>query len=315
MYIKGLLLRELQQLDTAILFILFNRTDTALQVFESIRAAKPKRLYFFADGARTHIVGEKEQCEKARAIKDLVDWQCEVKTYYLDENIGPRLALGKGINWFFEHEEEGIILEHDCLPSQSFYTFCETLLTHYRHDERVMHISGDNFQFGKKRGEASYYFSRLNHIWGFATWRRAWKHYDVEMKNYPEFVQQNQIKNILKHPRLIRFWNKIFKDTYENKIQTWDYQWTFAMWCQNGLAVLPQQNLVSNIGFDSGALNTVNPNHKVANMRRYEIAEITHPQFVLVNEDADNYSMDVIFYPTIINLAKNKLRKWGLLKA
>src|SRR5688572_30364703 len=144
--------KTVTQLHTPILFIIFNRSDTSLQVLQSIREVKPMRLYFFADGPRPHVSSDKEQCAQARKIIEQVDWACEVKTFFLDENLGPRLALGKGISWFFEHEEEGIILEHDCLPSTSFYSFCETLLALYRTDERIMHISGDNFQFGKQRG-------------------------------------------------------------------------------------------------------------------------------------------------------------------
>jgi hypothetical protein len=302
----------MNQLNTAILFILFNRTDTSLQVLQSIREVKPKRLYFFADGARPHVETDKEQCARARKIVDQVDWPCEIKTFFLEENLGPRLALGKGISWFFEHEEEGIILEHDCLPSTSFYSFCETLLAHYRDDERIMHISGDNFQFGIKRGNSSYYFSRYNHIWGFATWRRAWKHYDVTMKLYPEFKRQGYMNTIIKDKRIAKFWIKLLDETYLGKIATWDYQWAFSMWCQNGLAILPNQNLVSNIGFDALALNTVDSGHKVANIPTSEIQHIIHPSFFIVDDKADNYSMNYIFYPTIINLAKKKLKKWGL---
>lgn len=295
---------------TPVLFILFNRTDTALQVFETIRQAKPPRLYFFADGARNNVKGEYEQCQEARAIVHRVDWDCEVHTLFLNENIGPRLALGKAINWFFEREEEGIILEHDCLPSASFYTFCQSLLDYYRNDERIMHISGDNFQFGRQRGEASYYFSRYNHIWGFATWRRAWKHYDEKMQLYPQFLAEKGIENLFKQKRIQRYWHNILGETYAGNIQTWDYQWAFAMWHQNGLAILPQQNLVSNIGFDSSALNTKDSNSKFANMKRHEIAAIQHPTFVLVNEEADDYAINEVFYPSLINLFKNKLRKW-----
>lgn len=296
--------------NTPILFILFNRTDTALQVFETIRQAKPPRLYFFADGARKNVEGEDEQCQEARAIAHKVDWDCEVRTLFLNENIGPRLALGKAINWFFEWEEEGIILEHDCLPSASFYTFCQSLLDYYRNDERIMHISGDNFQFGRQRGEASYYFSRYNHIWGFATWRRAWKHYDEKMQLYPQFLAEKGIESLFKQKRIQRYWHNILGETYAGNIQTWDYQWTFAMWHQNGLAILPQQNLVGNIGFDSSALNTKDSNSKFANMKRHEISAIQHPTFVLVNEEADDYTINDVFYPSLINLLKNKLRKW-----
>ena len=169
-----------------------------------------------------------------------------------------------------------------------------------------MHISGDNFQFGVKRGDGSYYYSKFNHIWGFATWKRAWKYYDVEMKHYKAFTEQKQLQNIFSDTRMKRFWNKIFDDTYHQKIQTWDYQWTFAIWCQNGLAVLPQVNLVSNIGFDEQALNTVDPKNKVANLPRFQIDKIIHPELMIHNVEADLYALNTVFYPTMMKYAQRK---------
>lgn len=297
-------------MDTAVLFIIFNRTDTALQVFETIRQARPKRLYFFADAPRAHVQGETEKCNQAKAIVSKVDWPCEVQTFFLTQNIGPRLAIGKAITWFFEHEEEGIILEHDCMPSQSFFTFCETLLAHYRNDERVMHISGDNFQYGIQRGDASYYFSLYNHIWGFATWRRAWKHYDVEMKRYPAFKNEGKLRKLFNNKRAYNYWANILQLTYEQKLQTWDYQWTLAMWDRGALAILPQYNMVSNIGFGDEALNTKNADSKFANIPRHEITNIIHPSVISANIEADNYAINRIFNPTMFTLAKNKIQKW-----
>lgn len=299
-------------MNTPVLFIIFNRTDTALQVFETIRRAQPKRLYFFADAPRANVPGESEKCDQAKEIVSMVDWPCEVQTFFLTQNIGPRLAIGKAISWFFENEEEGIILEHDCLPSQSFYTFCETLLAHYRNDERVMHISGDNFQYGIQRGDASYYFSLYNHIWGFATWRRAWKYYDVEMKRYPAFKKEGKLRKLFNNRRAYSYWAKILQLTYEQKLQTWDYQWTFAMWERNALAILPQLNMVSNIGFGTEALNTKSADSKYAAIPRHEILNIRHPSHILADVEADNYAINRIFNPSIITLAKNKLQKWFL---
>ena len=145
-------------LKTAVLFLIFNRPDTTKQVFEAIRKSKPPRLYVAADGPRTDKSGEAEKVEQVRRIAMQVDWNCEVKTLFREENLGCGKAVSSAITWFFKNEEEGIILEDDCLPNQSFFWFCEELLERYRDDMRIMAVSGDNFQKGLARNEFIYYF-------------------------------------------------------------------------------------------------------------------------------------------------------------
>ena len=170
--------------NTPVLFLIFNRPETTEIVFSVIRKAEPPRLYVAADGPRPDYPNDAESCEIVRAIATDVNWDCKVKTLFRDQNLGCKLAASKAIDWFFEQELEGIILEDDCLPDQSFFWFCQELLGKYRDDTRIMHIGGTNFQFGKERTKYSYYFSRYAHVWGWASWRRAWKFYDVEMKNW-----------------------------------------------------------------------------------------------------------------------------------
>ncbi len=299
-------------IQTPVLLILFNRFDTALQVIAQLRLAKVQRLYLFSDGPRTNRASESAILNEVQEkILAQIDWPCEIITRFEPKNEGPRLAIGKAITWFFEHEEEGIVLEHDCVPNQSFFHFCQELLTHYRHDERIMHISGDNFQFGNWRGDGSYYFSKLNHIWGFATWRRAWKQYDVDMKAYPEFREKGQVNTQIDFARGQKIWTDTFDKTFSGTLQTWDYQWTFAMWLKDGFAILPNKNLVSNVGFDALALNTTNPNHRLANLETFDIKDIAHPSVVQIDAKADKYSINEVFNPTILKFA---LRKFGLIK-
>lgn len=293
-----------------VLLIIFNRSDTTLQVIDRLRLAGIQNLYIYSDGPRREKEGEFNFLKDIQKllIKN-INWPCKVTTLFKDHNEGPKAAIGEAIKWFFETEEEGIILEHDCVPSISFFNYCATLLEYYRSDERIMHISGDNFQFGKEVGDGSYYFSKITHIWGFATWRRAWQHYDVNMKMYPEFKRTGRIKDIIFHKRSIEFWLKIFDKTYNNQIQTWDYQWTFSMWCANGLAILPNKNMVSNVGFDKLALNTTNPNDKLASMETFEINTIIHPSFVIHNQEADARSMDEVFYPNLLKYLSGRLKE------
>ncbi|MCA0425970.1 MAG: hypothetical protein LCH37_00905 [Bacteroidetes bacterium] len=297
-------------MKTAVLLIVFNRIDTAAQVLERILASGCTNLYLYSDGPRTEKSGEAEQLKEVQqSLLAKVPKEVKLTTQFSNKNQGPRIAVGEAISWFFEQEEEGIIFEHDCLPHPDFFPFCESLLAHYRNDERIMHISGDNFQFGKQRGEGSYYFSRLNHIWGFATWRRAWKHYDPTIKDWPEFKANKRLNDIYSHKRMQKIWEDIFDKTHSGELQTWDYQWTFSMWRNNGLAILPQQNLVSNIGFDSKALNTTNPDHPLAAMETQESGEIIHPKFILPIIEADEFSILEVFNPTIGKFAWQKVKR------
>ena len=279
-------------LSTPIAFIIFNRPDLTQIVFNAIRQAQPKQLFVIADGAR--FPEEAEKCQRAKDIIKQVDWDCQVLTNYADHNLGCRQRVSSGISWVFEQVEEAIILEDDCLPSPSFFHFCETLLDRYRDDERIMHIGGNNFQFGQNRTDYSYYFSKYNHIWGWASWRRAWKHYDVEMKNWEKFKISKIINSVHSDSYEQNYWLNIFEKVHQGLIDTWDYQWTYACWSQSGLSILPSVNLVSNIGFRDDATHTTRES-KLANLPAKDIYEICHPSFSVRDDTADEYTFDYLF--------------------
>lgn len=274
-------------LNTPVLFLIFNRPDTTQKVFNEIKQAKPKQLFIAADGPRHDSEDEIEKCQKAREIISSVDWDCEVKTLFRNKNLGCKIAVSSAIDWFFENVEEGIILEDDCLPVQSFFWFCEELLEYYRDDTRIMMISGNNFQFGKAIGEGSYYFSKYTHIWGWATWKRAWRHFDVSMKSFEKFKTEKQINNIFNIKQQKNYWLRIFQITYDNNIDSWAYVWTYTCLVNNGLCVIPNVNLVSNIGFNKEALHTKDENSILSKVKTEEITEIIHPEFVLADQEAD----------------------------
>lgn len=285
--------------QTPILFLIFNRPDSTKLVFESIRSIKPAKLYIAADGARKHKVGEDLLCKDTRSIIDLIDWECEIKTLFRNENLGCKIAVSSAIDWFFENEEQGIILEDDCLPNESFYIYCETLLNYYASDERIMHISGNNFQDGNVRGNGSYYFSNYNHIWGWATWKRAWKAYNVDLS----FLTETEIETLIekqfdtKKERL--FWNNIFKKVINKTIGTWDYQWTYAVWKNNGLSILPNKNMIANIGFNNNGTHTSGVDILgLSNMKTFSISNIIHPTEIEINKKADKYGLDHYFNPS-----------------
>lgn len=291
-----------------VLFLVFNRPDTTTQVWNVLRQIRPRKLYIAADGPRPHKNNEAEKVAQVRKITQ-PDWECEVTYWFQETNLGCRNHVSQAITKFFEYEECGIILEDDCLPVLSFFPFCERLLIHYKDDTRIMHISGDNFQHGVQRGNASYYFSRFNHIWGWATWRRAWKLYNVNMPDFPEFCHQNSLKNIFSNPMIRLPWYQNFYDVYSGK-DTWDFQWTYTIWKNNGLAILPQNNLITNIGFGAEATHTHIKVDSISELQRQEVdmEKLTHPTWVMPNIDADDYTFNQAFKRGLITRLKFRLK-------
>jgi hypothetical protein len=282
-------------MKTAVLFLVFNRPDTTAQVFQAIRKAKPARLYIAADGPRANRTGEAEKCAKVREIATAVDWPCEIKTLFREENLGCKYAVSEGITWFFEHEEQGIILEDDCLPHPDFFSFCETLLDRYSDDERVWVITGDNFQNGVQRGDGSYYFSRYNHVWGWATWRRAWQHYQGSLPFWPEWSRSDDWRKKSSDPLERRYWSKIFERVRVEQIDSWAYPWTASVWYHGGLTATPNVNLVSNIGFGPDSTHTASANSPLAGMGTASLGTLQHPATVTQDVDADRYVFDHTF--------------------
>ncbi|WP_153796287.1 nucleotide-diphospho-sugar transferase [Foetidibacter luteolus] len=275
--------------QSPVLLLIFNRPDLGLQVFNAIKAVKPSKLYIAADGPRQNNTSDIELCNQARAITQLVDWDCTVKTLFRTENKGCKVAVSSAIDWFFEQEEEGIILEDDCLPVTSFFFFCDKLLQHYRFDTRIHNITGTNLQNGQTWGDGSYYLSQYSNIWGWASWRRVWKKYDASLAKYTEENAQSALENIFTDRFLIQDWIKIFNDLKQNKIDTWDYQLNFITFFENGLCITPNVNLIRNIGFRNDATHTFDPANHHADLAVGEIEHITHPICMYPQKAADYY--------------------------
>lgn len=291
-------------LRAPVAFIIFNRPEVTARVFARIAKAKPTKLLVIADGPRSGRDGEVERCKATRAIIERVDWKCEVLTNFSDVNLGCKNRVSSGLDWVFEQVSEAIILEDDCLPHPTFFRFCEELLEQYRDDERIGMISGDNFQFGKSRTKASYYFSRYNHIWGWASWKRAWQKYDRDLNLWPDTRNNNQFCTQFDNRTERKFWSNIFDKTHRGKIDTWDYQWTHALWLNQMLTVLPDVNLVSNIGFGADATHTTK-NSPIATMTAEPINfPLVHPEVISANAGADRFTFEhVIYRPVFKQLA------------
>ena len=275
------------QVKSPLLFLIFNRPVETEKVFNAIRNARPTKLYVAADGARSSK-NETLLCNQTRAIIDKVDWQCEVRTLFRHQNLGCKAAVSGAISWFFENEEEGIVLEDDCLPSSDFFLFMDEMLEKYRHDARVRHICGCNFQKGNKRGNASYYFSNISHVWGWASWRRVWNEYDLEMKFAKELIDEGYIDLLTNNKNLLFLFKHSLWVVKNGEVNTWDMQLCYSNFINNGLCIIPNFNLISNIGFGINATHTTAKQSKVASLPYGKIdIPLVHPTIYRPNMAAD----------------------------
>jgi hypothetical protein len=308
------------QMNTPVALLIFNRPECTERVFEAIRQAKPSQLLAIADGPRPDRPEDIAKCAAARAIIDRVDWDCEVLKNYADTNLGCGVRPATGISWVFDRVETAIILEDDCIPHPDFFQYCDELLTRYRDDERVMHISGNNFWASKYQYEDSYLFSRYTLSWGWATWRRAWQHYDFDMKIWLQMTPDRQhqlLQDLLGDEHAVKTWTRIFHDASSRDLGCWDYQWTLACWLQGGLGIVPQVNLVTNIGFDADATHTRSADTNSADCPQLSLPAtaigfpLQHPELVARNLQIDRLIQEICFdyFPKFFKRIQLKLKQ------
>lgn len=285
---------------TPILFLVFARPDTTKRVFERIRQIQPIKLYVAADAPRRDRPDEIQRSEEVRRMIDLIDWPCEVHTLFRDDNLGCKMAVSSAISWFFEQEEYGIILEDDCLPDLSFFPFCEELLIKYKDDDRIGHISGNCFFPDLIDQRYSYDFCSFSHIWGWASWRRVWKNYDVNFSYWEDArCDKNRKQSLFKTLREEIYFSSFISDALavNKKINTWDVQYLFMLRVQSQLSIYPSINLVTNIG-----LNDPNATHtNKRNCENYVPSEIMifpliHPKYVISNNAIDRTTIRKKFF-------------------
>ncbi len=300
-------------LATPVLIIAYRREESTRKVLEAVRQARPRKVYVACNAPKSDRSTEFEECAAVRHLFDELDWACDVRRLFRGQHLPAKESISGAISWFFEHEPQGIILEDDCVPSISFFQFAEELLDRYATDQRVGMISGNNFQYGRQRGDASYYFSRYCHIWGWASWRDRWLTYDPAMKLWPKF--RNQILDSLDNILQRTYWGNVFDRTHVGMIDTWDYQWLFCNWMNHRVNVLPQENMVSNIGFGLQAHHTRELT-RAANVRASDLAfPLRHPDSFLPDSLADNYTFRNSYLPGMRSIARHALRAMGLRSA
>ncbi len=303
-------------MKSPVVLIIFNRPEHTARVFEVIRQAQPPQLFVIADGPRPDRPGEREKCAATRAIIDRVDWDCDVRRDFSDTNLSCGVRVATGISGVFEQVESAIILEDDCIPDPTFFTFCDAMLDRYRDDERIMHVSGNNFWSDAYADfEDSYLFSRYPLSWGWATWRRAWQYHDFDLKQWPEIKQKNLLNDMLGDRAAVTNWTKILQNHVDTQLDTWDYQWNLTCWMQHGLSVLPNVNLVSNIGFGTESTHTFSSDSAAADASSFSVPTtamqfpLRHPRMMVRHAAIDRFIQDRLYdyHPTLKKRIKKKI--------
>lgn len=276
-------------LSTPVALFIFNRPHKTAEVVDQITAVEPSTLLIVADGPRENHPEDPSRCEHARSVvEEAVEWDCDLRWNVADENLGLKRRFVTGLEWIFEQEQEAIILEDDCVPSESFFRFCSEMLDEYRHDERIMDIAGSNHLGEWKSDRQDYHFSLYGGIWGWATWRRAWEWYDPEMELWEDSEVRQRVRDVIAVDDQADYIEYIFDKVYEGEIETWDYQWGFARYINSALSIVPSRNLVSNIGFDDDATNTDAEDSDLSAIPRNDLDfPIDRQKYVAVDREYD----------------------------
>lgn len=278
--------------ETPVCLIIFRRPEHTRRVLEAIARVRPSRLFVVADGPRQDHPKDVDACAAARAEIERIDWPCEIVRNYSDGNLGCGMRPATGITWLFQQVEEAIILEDDCLPDPSFFRYCAELLEKYRDDPRVMHISGCSYRGDDPSIRESYYFIRSPGCWGWATWRRAWAHYDISARIWPSLRGTSLLKGIVATESVANEHGRALDHAYELKgnCSYWDYQWALACWANSGLSIFPRNNLITNEGCGEDATHTFDPGNPVANLPTREMEfPLVHPDAVTPNQKLESY--------------------------
>lgn len=282
--------------NVPILFQFYNNYDTTIRVFQEIKKVEPQQLFIVQDKFRPNFPAEEEECLTVRStVLEMVDWECKLVTLFRESNLGPGAGTADAIKWFFNQVECGIVLEHDCLPHPDFFEYCAILLEKYRNNKRVKIITGANFIDNRKFGDNSYYFGTVGHFWGWASWKRTFLDYQQDIKQITENEVTRWISKNFRKKRHQDYWIQTYYWLKEGKVDTWDYQLFYLIWKQKGLIILPNGNLVSNIGFGEKALHCKGTTSPFSNVPADPILPMMHPSFVKRSSNADKYYCDYLY--------------------
>lgn len=246
------------RLTTPVVMIIFKKLDTTKRVFEKVRAAAPNKLYVISDAPRKYVEGEDEKVQEVRKYIDShIDWDCEVIRDYAEQNMGCGKRIASGLDRVFQNEEQAIILEDDCVPHDTFFRYCQEMLEHYKDDNRVLMIGGNNPVEQLYDTKEDYIFSRVPFMWGWATWKRSWNLYDYKLSTWPQNRKNPLIAQAIPNKRARCFYTTEFEVLHQGKYDdVWDYQFMYVGIMNNMFGILPSKSHVENVGFVEDATHT-----------------------------------------------------------
>jgi hypothetical protein len=282
----------------SVLVTAYNRADTTAKVLDAVRTAGAPRVYFYADAPATQR--DAKACAEVRKLGSAIEREAELSRFFPESNLGPRNGVARAISWFFENEPEGIILEHDCLPSPDFFRYATEMLARYRYDTRIMHVAG-MAPYPVPRSAADYYFIRIPLVWGWASWRRAWQYYDLDMRTLAKFRASGDVAVSVDGKRARANWMHYFHAAAAGNLQTWDYPWTYTVMRNHGYCITPVNNMISNIGFGRDAVHCRNPKSRFANMPVEPLRwPLRHPTVIRPSVDIEKkLNRDVFRHKTL----------------
>ena len=271
-----------------ILFLVYNRLDCTKKSLNSILKYEPNKIYISCDGPKNNPLDKKKTNQVRRYIEKKTMKIKKVQFLFNKKNLGCKKSNLKALNWFFKKEKKGVILEDDCVANQNFFSFCKSLLFKYKKNKKIYCISGSNFQ-SQPIDKNSYYFSKYNHCWGWATWSDRWRYNDGNIKFWPKLKENKNWKKLHRNNLERQYWEKIFDKVYKNRVDSWAYPWTLSVWKKNGLTITPNSNLVKNIGFGENSTHSKFKLDKITYKNKSKINDILlHPKQIKANNTADN---------------------------
>lgn len=289
--------------NVPILLIIYNRTEETHNLFQIIRKVAPAQLYVAADGHNPNVADDYRHCLATRCVIK-PEWKCDQHNLFLEEHLGKTQMAYQSINWFFENVEEGIVLFDDTLPHTDFFYFCEQLLEKYRNNEDVMHIAGSNFLKKHMDKKTSYYFSAYSYLWGFATWKRAWRDFDLSLQNISDEEFNANMSLYIKRNKVRKRWTKIFTILKKHELDYWEFQYNFHIWKKSGFCITPNNNLIQNVGFSRGK-------RKVRKLMRgtKPILPLHHPDGIRLNREADQKAYRKVYKRATFRLFRDAISK------
>lgn len=302
-------------LNTPILLLIFNRPETTALVFEQIRAIKPKRLYVGADGPRLNNRSDSENCERARQIATSVDWDCDVKTLFRKENLGCGIAVTTAIDWYFEQEENGIVLEDDTVPNLSFFRYCEEQLERHKNNSDIGIISGNNVvnHIWPVQIKDDFLYSGYTPIWGWASTRKNWQTFDYSLKSLDKNKLQNSLSKFFSNEEIVSHWMRIYKIYLDNGYNNWDFRFFLNQVYKNKLHIIPKTNLVKNIGFGENSTHTSSKENILNNLETFDFKPRSPAKKIIQNKKHDlilsEYAYGIQIERGVLHRAYRKLSR------